>query len=210
MEVKARLFLRENVTKLGLAPLTSMYLFGENQPSAQPDFRPEVHDSDGLSVQLGTGEWIWRPLVNPKRLLVTSFAATNPQGFGLMQRDRSFASYREIGANYEHRPSAWVEPGQWGSGRVELVQIPTPDETNDNVVAFWVPTIRPSPSSPSTSSTACCGRRMASARRRCPGSRRPGVARASRARMMTPVFPCRSISKAPSSRDCRPTRVSTR
>ncbi|WP_083384578.1 MULTISPECIES: glucan biosynthesis protein G [unclassified Cupriavidus] len=149
MEVKARLFLRENVTKLGLAPLTSMYLFGENQPSAQPDFRPEVHDSDGLSVQLGTGEWIWRPLVNPKRLLVTSFAATNPQGFGLMQRDRSFASYQEIGANYEHRPSAWVEPkGNWGSGRVELVQIPTPDETNDNVVAFWVPDNPPKPKQP--------------------------------------------------------------
>ncbi|HBD39751.1 MAG TPA: glucan biosynthesis protein G, partial [Cupriavidus sp.] len=133
MEVKSRLFLRENVTKLGLAPLTSMYLFGENQPSQDTDYRPEVHDSDGLSVQLGTGEWIWRPLVNPKRLLVTSFAATNPQGYGLMQRDRSFDNYQEIGAWYERRPSAWVEPkGNWGSGRVELVQIPTPDETNDN------------------------------------------------------------------------------
>jgi glucans biosynthesis protein len=146
MEVKSRLFLRENVTKLGLAPLTSMYLFGENQPSQTADFRPEVHDSDGLSVQLGTGEWIWRPLVNPKRLLVTSFGATNPQGYGLMQRDRSFDNYQEIGAWYERRPSAWVEPkGNWGSGRVELVQIPTPDETNDNVVAFWVPDNPPKP-----------------------------------------------------------------
>ncbi|WER48271.1 glucan biosynthesis protein G [Cupriavidus sp. WKF15] len=149
MEVKSRLFLRENVTKLGLAPLTSMYLFGENQPSAQSDFRPEVHDSDGLSIHLGTGEWVWRPLVNPKRLLVTSFAATNPQGFGLMQRDRSFASYQEIGAWYERRPSGWVEPrGNWGSGRVELVQIPTPDETNDNVVAYWVPDNPPKPRQP--------------------------------------------------------------
>ncbi len=146
MEVKSRLFLRENVTKLGLAPLTSMYLFGENQPSQDTDYRPEVHDSDGLSVQLGTGEWIWRPLVNPKRLLVTSFAATNPQGYGLMQRDRSFDNYQEIGAWYERRPSAWVEPkGNWGSGRVELVQIPTPDETNDNIVAFWVPDSPPKP-----------------------------------------------------------------
>jgi len=129
--------------------LTSMYLFGENQPSTSPDFRPEVHDSDGLSVQLGTGEWIWRPLVNPKRLMVTSFAATNPQGFGLMQRDRNFSSYQEIGSWYERRPSAWVEPkGNWGSGRVELVQIPTPDETNDNIVAFWVPDNPPKPKQP--------------------------------------------------------------
>jgi len=149
MEVKARLFLRENVTKLGLAPLTSMYLFGENQPSQNTDFRPEVHDSDGLSIHLGTGEWVWRPLVNPKRLLVTSFASTNPLGFGLMQRDRSFDNYQEIGAWYERRPSGWIEPrGNWGSGRVELVQIPTPDETNDNIVAYWVPDIPPRPKQP--------------------------------------------------------------
>lgn len=149
MEVKSRLFLRENVTKLGLAPLTSMYLFGENQPAPARDFRPEVHDSDGLSIHLGTGEWVWRPLINPKRLLVTSFAATNPQGFGLMQRDRSFNSYQELGAWYERRPSGWVQPrGNWGSGRVELVQIPTPDETNDNIVAYWVPDNPPKPKQP--------------------------------------------------------------
>lgn len=170
MEVKSRLFMRENVTKLGLAPLTSMYLFGENQPSSVPDYRPEVHDSDGLSVQLGTGEWLWRPLSNPKRLLVTSFAATNPQGFGLMQRDRNFSSYQEIGAWYERRPSAWVEPkGNWGSGRVELVQIPTPDETNDNIVAYWVPDTPPKPKQPLISNIACCGRRTARNSRHCRG-----------------------------------------
>ncbi|MFO1303363.1 MAG: glucan biosynthesis protein G [Burkholderiales bacterium] len=139
--VKARVFLRKNVAKLGLAPLTSMYFFGENQPrTATRDYRPEVHDSDILLVQAGTGEWITRPLVNPKRLLVTSFALTNPMGFGLMQRDRLYENYQDLEARYELRPSAWVEPrGNWGKGRVELVQIPTPDETNDNIVAFWVP-----------------------------------------------------------------------
>ncbi|MFO1413627.1 MAG: glucan biosynthesis protein G [Burkholderiales bacterium] len=142
--VKARVFLRENVAKLGLAPLTSMFFSGENQRSAKPDYRPEVHDSDILLIQSGTGEWITRPLVNPRRLLVTSFALTNPQGFGLMQRDRSFESYQDLEARYELRPSAWVEPkGQWGKGRVELIQIPTPDETNDNIVAFWVPDTLP-------------------------------------------------------------------
>ena len=140
MEVTSRIFLRENVSKLGLAPLTSMYLFGENQHPATDDYRNEVHDSDGLSMHSGTGEWIWRPMINPKRLQVTSFGMTNPQGFGLMQRDRSFHDYEDLDLRYEMRPSLWVEPqGQWGAGRVELVNIPSPDETNDNVVAYWVP-----------------------------------------------------------------------
>jgi glucans biosynthesis protein len=145
MQVTARLFVRERIEKLGLAPLTSMYAFGENQPG-RDDYRPEVHDSDGLSIQLGDGEWIWRPLVNPRRLLVTSFGTTNPHGFGLMQRDRNPSSYEDPEAQYERRPSAWVEPvGNWGAGRVELVQIPTPDETNDNIVAYWVPQDVPAP-----------------------------------------------------------------
>ncbi len=94
---------------------------------ARDDYRPEVHDSDGLSIQSANGEWIWRPLVNPKRLLVTSFALTNPAGFGLMQRDRDFDHYEDLEARYDLRPSAWVEPkGRWGAGRVELVQIPKP------------------------------------------------------------------------------------
>jgi periplasmic glucans biosynthesis protein len=147
--VKTRLYLRENVTKLGVAPLTSMFLFGENQHSPSRDYRPEVHDSDLLLIQSGTGEWITRPLVNPKRLLVTSFALTNPAGFGLMQRDRMFDSYQDLEARYELRPSVWVESrGEWGAGRIELVQIPTPNETNDNIVAYWVPDTLPAPRTP--------------------------------------------------------------
>ena len=146
MDVKAELYLRESVTKLGIAPLTSMYFFGENQRSQVEDYRPEVHDSDGLSVHSGTGEWIWRPLVNPRHLLVTSYSLNNPLGFGVMQRDRNFDSYEDLEARYEKRPSVWVEPlGQWGPGRVELVQIPTPDETNDNIAAYWVPDTPPKP-----------------------------------------------------------------
>jgi len=140
MNVKARIHARRNVAKLGIAPLTSMFLFGENQRVATEDFRPEVHDSDGLSIQLGTGEWVWRPLVNPKRLLVTSFGATNPLGFGLRQRDRAFGNYEDLEARYELRPSAWIKPLKpFGPGRVELVQIPSPYETNDNIVAYWIP-----------------------------------------------------------------------
>jgi len=149
VQVRARIFLRESVGKIGLAPLTSMFLRGENQRPRADDYRPEVHDSDGLSMRTGTGEWIWRPLVNPRRLLVTSFAMSNPQAFGLQQRDRGFASYEDLEARYELRPSTWVEPrGKWGSGRVELVQIPTPDETNDNIVAYWVPATLPAHGAP--------------------------------------------------------------
>jgi glucans biosynthesis protein len=144
VEVKSRLFLRDNVSRLGLAPLTTMYFFGENQRSTRDDYRPEVHDSDGLSIHSGTGEWIWRPLVNPKRLLVTSFALSNPVGFGLMQRDRDFGHYEDLEARYDLRPSAWIQAkGNWGAGRVELVEIPSPDETNDNIVAYWVPDTPP-------------------------------------------------------------------
>jgi periplasmic glucans biosynthesis protein len=149
VDVRARLFLREGVAKLGLAPLTSMFFFGENQRPAYEDYRPEVHDSDGLQVHAGDGEWIWRPLVNPRRLLVTSFATTNPAGFGLMQRDRQYLHYEDTEVRHELRPSVWVEPkGKWGAGRVELVQIPAPDETNDNIVAYWVPDKPPAPKAP--------------------------------------------------------------
>lgn len=139
INVRARVYLRDEVATFGIAPLTSMYFFGENQPH-RTDFRPEVHDSDGLMVATGQGEWIWRPLVNPKAPLTTSFSMDELKGFGLMQRDRSFSSYEDPEASYELRPSAWVEPvGTWGPGRVELFQLSTPDETNDNIVAYWVP-----------------------------------------------------------------------
>ena len=145
-EVKVRVFARRNVTKLGIAPLTSMFFSGENQRASGEDYRPEVHDSDGLAIQSGTGEWIWRPLLNPKRLLVTSFALTNPAGFGLQQRDRNFSNYEDLEARYDLRPGAWVKPlSGFRSGRVELVLIPTPDESNDNIVAFWQPDNPPKP-----------------------------------------------------------------
>lgn len=152
MRVQARVFLRAGVAQpiatLGIAPLTSMFLSGENQPRPG-DFRPEVHDSDGLMIASGDGEWLWRPLQNPARPTPNSFAVQQLRGFGLMQRDRAFASYEDPEARYERRPSAWVRPlGDWGPGRVELLQLPAPDETHDNVVAYWVPAQLPAPGTP--------------------------------------------------------------
>jgi glucans biosynthesis protein len=146
MEVEAVLFPRDRIGKLGIAPLTSMFFFGADQRAAAEDYRPEVHDSDGLLVHAGSGEWIWRPAVSPKRLLVTSFALEDPAGFGLMQRERRFERYEDLEARYDLRPSVWIEPvGRWGKGRVELVELPLPDETNDNLVAYWVPDRAPGP-----------------------------------------------------------------
>ena len=122
----------------------------EPAASTGTDFRPEVHDSDGLSIQSGTGEWIWRPLVNPKRLLVSSFALVeSARASACSSATVAFRHYEDLEARYEKRPSVWVQPsGRWGAGRIELVQIPTPDETNDNIVAFWVPDTLPPPRQP--------------------------------------------------------------
>ncbi|WP_371113288.1 glucan biosynthesis protein G [Nitrosomonas sp. Nm33] len=149
VDVKARMFLRDKVGRLGLAPLTSMFLFGSNQPSAQHNYRPELHDSTGLQIHAGSGEWIWRPLNNPKHLSVSSYSVENPKGFGLLQRGREFSRYEDLDDRYDLRPSAWIEPlGDWGQGSVQLVEIPTPDETNDNIVAFWSPASQPEPGQP--------------------------------------------------------------
>ncbi|MDF7666255.1 glucan biosynthesis protein G [Orbaceae bacterium ESL0727] len=138
--VEAKVFFREAVKKLGVAPLTSMFLFGPNQPSPLLNYRPAIHDSNGLSILAGNGEWIWRPLNNPKRLSFSSYTLENPKGFGLIQRDKGFSDYLDLDDHYEKRPSTWTEIlGNWDKGRVELVEIPTADETNDNIVTFWVP-----------------------------------------------------------------------
>jgi glucans biosynthesis protein len=147
--VKARLTLREAVNKLGIAPLTSMFYHGESTDRYMDDFRPEVHDSDGLIIESGSGERIWRPLANPLKLQITSFQVSSPRGFGLMQRDRDFDHYQDTEALYHTRPSVWVETvGDWGNGVVELVEIPSPSERNDNIVAFWTPATQPQPMMP--------------------------------------------------------------
>ncbi|MFJ5297628.1 glucan biosynthesis protein G [Pseudomonas sp. NPDC088368] len=149
VDVQSRMYLREKVGKLGVAPLTSMYLFGANQPSKVLNYRRELHDSSGLSIQAANGEWIWRPLNNPKHLAVSSFSVENPRGFGLLQRGRNFSHYEDLDDRYDKRPSAWIEPkGDWGKGTVDLVEIPTADETNDNIVAFWKPETQPEPGQP--------------------------------------------------------------
>jgi glucans biosynthesis protein len=139
MDIDARVFTRKDVVRFGLPPLTSMFWYSETVKQTAIDWRPEIHDSDGLAMWTGAGEHIWRPLNNPARTTVSAFADNNPRGFGLSQRDRLFDHYLD-GVKYDLRPSAWVEPLEaLGEGFVQLVEIPTDDEIHDNIVAMWVP-----------------------------------------------------------------------
>jgi periplasmic glucans biosynthesis protein len=140
MDVKCRLFMRQGVERLGIAPLTSMFVYGENSERFQDGIRPEVHDSDGLLIHARNGEKVWRPLINPPRTAVSVFKADDVVGFGLMQRDRDYDHYQDVFAHYHLRPSAWIEPvGAWGAGSVYLIELATEGEWHDNIVAFWVP-----------------------------------------------------------------------
>ena len=161
IDVQARLFFRDSVGKLGLAPITGMFLFGEESPARFGDYRPEVHDADGLLLQHADGELIWRPLMNPQNTRVSRFKMTDPKGFGLIQRDRRFGHYQDLETEMQIRPSIWVTPtptpgdeaaadgdadasaaeasAGWGEGWVELYEIASDDEGIDNIGAYWVP-----------------------------------------------------------------------
>ena len=140
MENRIAVYARTNIAHLGIAPLTSMYWYGKNSALRFSDFRPEVHDSDGLLINNAAGEWLWRPLVNEGKFRLCSFGDRNPKGFGLLQRDRAFATYEDLEAHYQDRPSVWVTPkGEWGAGAVRLLELPAADEFGDNIVAFWEP-----------------------------------------------------------------------
>ncbi|TSJ77027.1 glucan biosynthesis protein [Rariglobus hedericola] len=140
MDIDAALYPRTSIERLGIAPLTSMFQCGANDKRMANDWRPQIHDSDGLAMWTGSGEWIWRPLTNPAGLRFNAHLDENPRGFGLLQRDRNFDHYQDDGVFYDRRPSLWVEPKSgWGKGSIQLVEIPTNDETFDNIVAFWNP-----------------------------------------------------------------------
>lgn len=146
MDIDTALYPRKSIERLGIAPGTSMFYYDERTHRLSEDWRPAIHDSDGLQLYTGNGEWLWRPLVNPPVVRVNSYLDDGPRGFGLMQRDRNFSDYEDDGAFYERRPSVWVEPkGSWGRGAVMLVEIPAVDETFDNIVAFWNPADKPQP-----------------------------------------------------------------
>ena len=140
MDVTARLYFRKDIKELGVAPLTSMFLYAEANRAGFDDYRPQVHDSNGLLIERESGEVMWRALNNAKSLGNSYLWENNPRAFGLYQRGRDFESYQDAGAHYERRPSLRVEPtGQWGQGMVRLIEVPATLEADDNIGAFWVP-----------------------------------------------------------------------
>lgn len=140
MDVDCTIFPRVELGHVGIAPLTSMFLYDLTSADRFGDFRPAVHDSDGLLALNGAGEMLWRPLLNPSALEITSLVDDNPRGFGLMQRARRLSDFADLEARYERRPSLWIAPdGDWGPGAVRLVEIPSDREIYDNIVAYWRP-----------------------------------------------------------------------
>ncbi len=140
IDVELTLYPRTTLDQAGIGGMASMFFFNSMGRAGVDDFRPAVHDSDGLMMLTGRGEQLWRPLANPRTLQVSSFVDTSPRGFGLMQRARTFSHYQDLEAHYERRPSLWIEPiGDWGEGMVQLVEIPTKSEIHDNIVAYWRP-----------------------------------------------------------------------
>lgn len=140
MDIQASLFPRKTLANAGVAPLTSMFLFGPEQPRRYDDFRPEVHDSDGLLAANAAGERLWRPLHNPQRVEISQFQGPALGGFGLLQRRRELGAYQDLEAAYHRRPGAWIEPrSEWGPGAVRLVELPARTEAEDNIVASWRP-----------------------------------------------------------------------
>ncbi|UMM64184.1 glucan biosynthesis protein [Aristophania vespae] len=139
-DVQSTIFPRQDIANGGIAPLTGMFYFDANNRDHVDDWRPAAHDSEALQVWTGTKQQLYRPLNNPTDLQISGFSDNGPYGYGLMQRKRSFSDYEDIALHYEQRPSLWIEPvGNWGDGEVELVEIPSPSEVNDNIVSFWHP-----------------------------------------------------------------------
>jgi periplasmic glucans biosynthesis protein len=139
-DVEMAIYPRVDLDHPGLAPMTSMFFFGPNDRRNVDDFRPAVHDSDGLAIYNGRGEVLWRPLANPKDLQISTFSDLNPRGYGLMQRQKNFFAYQDLESSFEKRPSLWAEPiGDWGEGSVQLIEIPTQEEVHDNIATFWRP-----------------------------------------------------------------------
>lgn len=140
MDIDCELYPRRALTHAGIAPFSSMYFHSPADHTRWDDFRSRVHDSDGLLMQTGTGDWIWRPIVTAPHILYSAFSDNNPRGFGLIQREQAFKAYQDLNASYEKRPSTWVEPlSDWGEGSVDLIELPTDNEYTDNIVAFWRP-----------------------------------------------------------------------
>ncbi len=140
IDTEATIFARTAVDNIGFGAMQATFLFAANRRRNVDDMRPAVHEINGLQMLNGRGEWIWRPVSNPEALQISSFVDENPKGFGLVQRERDFAAFHDDDQQFQTRPTLWIEPiGDWGPGQVQLIEIPSDSEVNDNIIAFWRP-----------------------------------------------------------------------
>ena len=145
-DVTAALFPRRAIPELGLMPMTSMFWYDQANRTIGTDWRPEIHDSDLLSIASADGTAHARPIVNPTAPMVSAFAERDPKGFGLLQRDRDFDHYQDDGVFYDRRPTLWATPARpLGAGEVRLYAFPTDSEYTDNLAAYWTPAAAPVP-----------------------------------------------------------------
>ena len=151
VDVETTIFARVLVDHYGIAAMSGTYLFGPGERRSTDDVRPAVYETNGVQMMRGNGEWVWRPLRNPPTLQISLFADENPRGFGLLQRERDFGQFQDDDARFERRPSLWIEPiGDWGAGAVQLIEIPSDSEVNDNIIAYWRPRAPLQPGSETT------------------------------------------------------------
>lgn len=140
VDVETTLFPRASLDHVGLGGIGSSYFFGPNDRRGSEDVRVAVHKSKGLQMLNGSGEWLWRPLRNPQTLQISAFVDRNPRGFGLLQRERDYGAFQDDQQRWERQPSLWIEPiGEWSEGAVQLIEIPSESEINDNILAYWRP-----------------------------------------------------------------------
>jgi glucans biosynthesis protein len=140
IDTECTLFARAAVDNLGLATMSATHLSGPLDERCNDDLRPSVCEANGLQMLTGKGEWLWRPVTNRNTLQISSFVDETPRGFGFFQRDRFFDHYQDDDQHFETRPSLWIEPiGDWAAGSVQLIEIPSDSEANDNIIGYWKP-----------------------------------------------------------------------
>lgn len=140
IDTEATLFPRTAVDHYGLAGFAAASLYTPLDRRRGDDLRPMVAAVNGLQMLTGKNEWLWRPVSNRENLQFSSFVDANPKGFGALVKNRDISDYEDDDQHWERRPSLWIEPlGDWGEGAINLLEIPSESENNENIVAYWRP-----------------------------------------------------------------------
>jgi periplasmic glucans biosynthesis protein len=140
IDTEMTLFPRAAVDHYGVAGFSAASFFTPLDHRRADDVRSMVAETNGLQMLTGKDEWLWRPVSNRDTLQISAFVDADPKGYGFLLRDRDISDYQDDDQHWEQRPSLWVEPlGDWGEGTVQLVEVPSESETNENILSYWRP-----------------------------------------------------------------------